>query len=333
MFWMAIRSQLCSVVPSAGWDPPNLAQRMAEVDSIVQDPYYAKVKLEGTMEETYRVVEAHQSSFPDPLVLEAGAQLRFERKDTEWEGWLWCTDAQGNGGWVPEAWLSLDEGVCTLQQHYTARELSVAPGGLVTAERVESGWVFGSTAQGEQGWVPLKCLSPIDGIPPYPLTDAEQAKMLGKLMLFWDGQWFLKAVEEFGLDAAIELNARVRTSFGRIEMRTLLKAVGKSRADDLPDAMRLLETYAQVFLGDRLRAEFAVMSDEQAQVVVSRCAAYEGAKLAGLSRVDQACIACETLWDAWLETLLPDDEWNVQYPTRQGKGDAVCRFMITIRAS
>ena len=36
----------------------------------------------------------------------------------------------------------------------------------------------------------------------YELSDAQQARMLRKLMLFWDGQWFLKAAEAFGLEAA-----------------------------------------------------------------------------------------------------------------------------------
>ena len=167
----------------------------------------------------------------------------------------------------------------------------------------------------------------IDG---YTLSDAEQVHMLRRLVLYWDGQWFLKTTEAFGLDAAIELNAQVRTSFGRIEMRTLLKAVRKPRADDLPDAIRLLETYANVFMGTALRAEFAVLEAGRAEVIVRRCAAYEGAKLAGLPRQDQACVACETLWDAWLETLLPDATVAVQYPMRQGKGDAHCRFLIRV---
>ena len=285
------------------------------------------------MEKTYRVIESYESPFPDPLEAKAGARLGFERKETEWEGWLWCTDSSGKTGWVPETWLTLEEEFCILQRDYVARELSVAAGELISADFVESGWVFGSTASGEQGWIPLNHLSPAAQEPTsYHLSDAEQAQMLGKLMLFWDGQWFLKAVDAFGLDAAIELNARVRTSFGRIEMRTLLKAVGKRRADDLPDAMRLLETYAQAFMRGRLRAEFAVLSDDQAQVVVSRCAAYEGAKLAALPRQDQACVACETLWNAWLETLLPGMEWDVQFPMRQGKGDPVCKFLATMHA-
>ena len=285
------------------------------------------------MEKRYRVIEAYESPFPDPLEAKAGARLSFERRETEWAGWVWCTDSSGKTGWVPETWLILDEEFCVLQRDYVASELSVAAGELIVADFSESGWVFGSTASGEQGWIPLNHLSPaVQERTSYHLSDAEQAQMLGKLMLFWDGQWFLKAVDAFGLDAAIELNAQVRTSFGRIEMRTLLKAVGKKRADDLPDAMRLLETYAQAFMRGRLRAEFVVLGDDQAQVVVSRCAAYEGAKLAALPRQDQACVACETLWNAWLETLLPGMEWNVQFPMRQGKGDPVCKFLATMHA-
>ena len=162
----------------------------------------------------------------------------------------------------------------------------------------------------------------------YALSEAEQTHMLRRLILYWDGQWFLKTVEACGLDTAIKLNARVRTSFGRIEMRTLLKAVGKPHASDLPDAIRLLETYAHAFMGKALRAEFAVLDGGRAEVIIHRCAAYEGAKMAALPRRDQACVACETLWNAWLETLLPEAKVSVEYPMRQGKGDHHCRFVL-----
>lgn len=164
----------------------------------------------------------------------------------------------------------------------------------------------------------------------YELSGAQQARMLRKLMLYWDGQWFLKTAEAFGLEAAIEVNARVRASFGRIEMREMLKAAGKRQADDLPDAMRLLEGYAEAFMGGTLRAEFTPLGKGQAEVVVRRCAAYEGAKRAALSRVDQACVACEGVWNAWLETLLPHAEVRVRYPQRQGMGDPMCRFLIDV---
>jgi hypothetical protein len=167
---------------------------------------------------------------------------------------------------------------------------------------------------------------------PYTLSDAKKVQMLGRLMLYWDGQWFLKTVETFGLEAAIDLNARVRASFGQIEMRLLLKALGKSQADDLADAMRLLETYAEAFMGRRLSAEFVEMGEDHAEAIIRRCAAYEGAKRAALPRTDQACVACESLWNVWLEALLPGVEVKIQYPMRMGKGDLLCRFIIETKA-
>lgn len=162
------------------------------------------------------------------------------------------------------------------------------------------------------------------------LSDAQQAQMLRKLMLFWDGQWFLKTVETFGLEPAIDLNARVRASFGRIEMRTLLKVLRKRQDDDLADALRLLATYAQAFMGDGLSATFIPSGASRAEITVRRCAAYEGAKRANLPRTDQACVACETVWNAWLETLLPGFRVDVQHPLRQGKGDPHCLFLVQI---
>jgi hypothetical protein len=164
----------------------------------------------------------------------------------------------------------------------------------------------------------------------YSLSDADQVQMLRKLMLYWDGQWFLRTAEAVGLDAAIGLNALARASFGRIEMRVLLKTLGKAQADDLPDALHLLETYCTAFLGRGLSAEFAALDADRAEVIVRQCIAYEGAKRAALPRADQACVACETVWNAWLETLLPGTQVEVEYPLRQGKGDPYCRFFIGI---
>ena len=164
----------------------------------------------------------------------------------------------------------------------------------------------------------------------YPLSDEVKVDILRKLVLFWDGQWFLKTVDEFGLDAAVRLNARVRAAFGRIEMRTLLRSLGKRQADDLTDAIRLIATYGEVLMGGVLRADFQVASPTQAEVRIYRCAAYAGAKMARLDRVDQACVACETLWGAWFEVLLPDTPVTVRDPMRQGKGDPHCHFIFAL---
>jgi hypothetical protein len=161
----------------------------------------------------------------------------------------------------------------------------------------------------------------------YDISDADKVKMLRKLALFWDGQWFLRSVEKFSLEEAVELNAAVRTSFGRIEMRTMLKAVHKKAADDLTDAVRMIATHSDLLLGPGVRATYET-DDKKARIVVRRCAAFEGAKRANLPRQDQACVTCETLWDAWFEALLPDADISVAYPQRQGMGDPVCEFLV-----
>jgi hypothetical protein len=161
----------------------------------------------------------------------------------------------------------------------------------------------------------------------YQLSDEDKVKMLRKLALFWDGQWFLRAVDKFGLEAAIELNATVRNAFGRIEMRTILKGVRKKQADDLTDAVRMIATHTDLLLGPGVRADY-LLEQDQARIIVRRCAAFEGAKRANLERKDQACVTCETLWDTWLQSLLPESDIVVRYPQRQGRGDPVCEFII-----
>jgi hypothetical protein len=50
-----------------------------------------------------------------------------------------------------------------------------------------------------------------------------------------------------------------------------------------------------------------------------------------LDRVDQACVACESLWPAYVEALLPDTPVVIELPRRQGWGDETC--LITISAA
>jgi hypothetical protein len=143
----------------------------------------------------------------------------------------------------------------------------------------------------------------------------------------WDGQWFLKVYEEYGWDAAALLNARVRAAFGRIEMRRMLRALGKRTADDLADACRIIQAYFREMLAAGFDAEF-IVDREQADVVVTRCAALSGSKRAGLERHDQACIACRELWPAYLEVLLPDTPVEVEIKEQMGEGAPRCHVAI-----
>ncbi|HEY3316064.1 MAG TPA: hypothetical protein VGL40_12415 [Bacillota bacterium] len=166
-------------------------------------------------------------------------------------------------------------------------------------------------------------------VEPYVIPGERAAALMGSLALAWDGQWFLKAIEEFGLEAAMRLNSRVRVAFGRIEMRETLKALDKKRADDLADALRIVMTYGRLMMNDRLESTGSLAGDE-AQIEVTRCYVAENAKRANLGRFDQACLACPELWQAWLGTLLPGRQVDIETLAQIGRGDGRCAMTVRI---
>jgi len=162
------------------------------------------------------------------------------------------------------------------------------------------------------------------------ISPEEKARMLALLAMAWDGQWFLKVYDEYGWETATRLNARVRAAFGRIEMRRMLRALGKRAADDLKDAARIIQVYFREVLAAGFDAGFVVEGD-RADVTVTRCAALSGSKRAGLERHDQSCVACRGLWQAYLGVLLPDTPVAVEVKEQMGYGAPKCHIVIQAR--
>jgi len=161
----------------------------------------------------------------------------------------------------------------------------------------------------------------------YNISPEKRAQMMALLAMAWDGQWFLKVCDAHGWEEATRLNAQVRASFGRIEMRRILRALGKRRADDLGDAARILYTYFQEVLAAGFDADF-VMAETRLEITVTRCAALWGAKRAGFERHEQACIACRGLWHAYFEILLPDRPVKAEMREQMGCGAGRCKIVI-----
>jgi hypothetical protein len=114
----------------------------------------------------FHVIADHDAAYPEPIALRAGERVRYERRETEWKGWLWCTSDSGVTGWVPEAWLALEGPLAIARRDYCARELTVRPGMVVAGSLTESGWLWATTEEGANGWVPLKVLKPCHDHPP-----------------------------------------------------------------------------------------------------------------------------------------------------------------------
>jgi hypothetical protein len=124
-------------------------------DSMAKDPHIYKC---------YQVIRSHQSDSTDPLIVSKGDQLQFERRQTKWDGWLWCWKTGGVSGWVPEPWVEIEGDTCRMKQDYDATELSVDPGDVLRPLLTVSSWLMAVSPAGVTGWVPLECVEPTDSI-------------------------------------------------------------------------------------------------------------------------------------------------------------------------
>lgn len=107
---------------------------------------------------TCRVIADYDSPYTTPFVLQKGEPVQIGRQDTDWPGWLWCTNAAGESRWVPRAYLAQDGERGTLLRHYEATELAVKTGEILQGSQLESGWAWCTNRAGRSGWVPLNNL-------------------------------------------------------------------------------------------------------------------------------------------------------------------------------
>jgi hypothetical protein len=109
-------------------------------------------------ESKWLVIEDHEPEATEPLEVRSGDVLRCERRPTEWDGWIWCTDSENRSGWVPENRVAIEGSTCKVEREYTSAELGVRKGEELSIEERESGWAWAENSNGERGWVPLRCL-------------------------------------------------------------------------------------------------------------------------------------------------------------------------------
>ncbi|MDX1521081.1 MAG: SH3 domain-containing protein [Anaerolineae bacterium] len=102
-----------------------------------------------------RVIADHTSAYPDPLTLVEGEVVTVGQHDTQWPGFVWCTNADGKGGWVPDRYLTRQGEAGVINCAYTAAELTVVVDDEVTILKEESDWAWCLHLNGDAGWVPL----------------------------------------------------------------------------------------------------------------------------------------------------------------------------------
>ena len=78
---------------------------------------------------------------------------------------MWCVDAAGKSGWLPEQALAIDGDQGRALWDFDAIELTVAAGDRVTGHERLNGWVWCVNARGAAGWVPLDKVRPVASPP------------------------------------------------------------------------------------------------------------------------------------------------------------------------
>ena len=102
-----------------------------------------------------KVTIDYASAFSDPLKIRDGDELRLSRKETVWEGWVWCTTEEGKSGWIPESFIDSTGNYGKANRDYDATELTVQVGDELDVLAEESGWAWCGNSSGSFGWVPL----------------------------------------------------------------------------------------------------------------------------------------------------------------------------------
>lgn len=106
------------------------------------------------------VRRAYLRPYPDPIRVKAGAVVTPDTsRITDVVGWVWCKDADGRSGWVPEAWIDRSSGVCRMRSDFDALELTVTPGDRLILHFSESGFLWVTDEKNESGWVPDGCVA------------------------------------------------------------------------------------------------------------------------------------------------------------------------------
>jgi hypothetical protein len=76
------------------------------------------------------------------------------RNDTQWPGFVWCTNQAGKGSWTPENFIERTGERGTARRDYDATELSAAVGEELVIGEEAGGWLWCTNSQGQSGWIP-----------------------------------------------------------------------------------------------------------------------------------------------------------------------------------
>jgi len=114
------------------------------------------------MMDRYITIKPWETNAPYHLELHANDLVEVAEKQPnkpEWKEWIWCHDSI-NSGWVPKHLIAiLDNNTGKALDNYSAKELSIGAGEVITGIQEYCGWIWSvNDDSGEKGWLPEEIL-------------------------------------------------------------------------------------------------------------------------------------------------------------------------------
>jgi hypothetical protein len=107
-------------------------------------------------EKLYRVIKSYTAVYPDPITVRAGDEIMVGEEDTEFPGWVWCSDQNGKSGWLPLDCIEhIKRNSGAAKYDYSAIELNAGTGEKLKSNELKNGWAWCVNESGQSGWIPL----------------------------------------------------------------------------------------------------------------------------------------------------------------------------------
>ncbi|MEJ2252208.1 MAG: SH3 domain-containing protein [Candidatus Lokiarchaeota archaeon] len=81
--------------------------------------------------------------------------------NSEWNGWLYCTNKKGISGWVPQEYVLKLSKSGKILYDFDSTELTAFKDETVNVLNEVSEWCYCLNNKGEKGWIPKEHLEPI----------------------------------------------------------------------------------------------------------------------------------------------------------------------------
>lgn len=159
------------------------------------------------------------------------------------------------------------------------------------------------------------------------LSSSQKEKILRDIWIAHDGRWFLKSAEKLGFDVATQLNLTVTRSFGKTEIKQLLKEIGKIEIKSIEDLKGFLVLASDLYCPIDHKYEYSIIHQNSLSVKILQCYVYKNVSLAGTTDIHQC--AGKQRFISWLEAL--DLKGNVLNSKNTNNCNGTCEYIFNIQ--